>query len=100
MADADRQLLERWNFLRGYQNNWQTLVSVPQAEFRARRTAGVSSPRPTEMVEGIAVALLANYVFMELCTAKRDYLDPTLDLTMARAMARYMLDHDWPVIVG
>lgn len=100
MTEFDRRLLERRSFLEGYRNNWKSLVDPARAVFRATTWVAKSSPpRPDDLVEGIALALLTNEVFKQLCWS-REYPDEHLHLTFARAMARHILDSDWPVITA
>jgi hypothetical protein len=97
VAEADTQLLERWSLLKGYQNNWRSLISVAKAVYSAISKLSESPPRPDGLVLPVAIALLRSTVFKELCLS-REYADESLHFTFALAMAKHILDRDWLVL--
>jgi hypothetical protein len=91
--------LKGWSFLNDYGKNRNALIVVGMNTYRNLTLAGGVPPNGPSDVEGpLIAALLGSAVFRSLCYSKK-YARPTLHLSFARSMARYMLDNEWDVII-
>jgi hypothetical protein len=91
---VDHQSLSSWNFLVDYQKRRVGLINAARGAYAATTQLLGSQPSPAECVEALAAALLMTKPFADIIQNKL-HVNPSLHLTLARQMARLMLDNEW-----
>jgi hypothetical protein len=94
--------LNSWSWLRDYRANRATFIDFARILYQvfAKYAASASPPiGPDEMEGPLTVAIQTCDIFKHLCATKQ-HARPDLYPVFARLLAKYIIDHEWPIIIG
>jgi hypothetical protein len=96
----DLATLHSWSLFRSYRRNKMALLAVGKVTYQILKTHdGGSPPSATDMERPFAAALQVDNVFKAICGSK-GHANPSLHASFALAMARYILDVEWPAVTS
>jgi hypothetical protein len=96
----DLATLSSWSLLRSYQRNKAALLAVGKAVYQVLSLhSGGPPPSAIDMEQPLTAALRVNNVFKAICTSK-GHANPSLHAVFALALARYILDFEWPAVTS
>jgi hypothetical protein len=96
----DLAILNSWSLLRSYQRNRVALIAVGKAIYQAITIHGAGTPPSAiNLEQPFTAALRVDNVFKAICTSK-GHANPSLHVVFALAMARYILDLEWPAVTS
>lgn len=97
-TSKDLQTLSDWSFLIDYWNYHTQLMEVAKIVHRTVTKLLGGVPSAVDCEDSLASSLLATRVFAKMLASK-PHARPVLYLVFAKAMARHILDNDWPGII-
>jgi hypothetical protein len=80
-----------------YQSQKADLTAIAKVVYNAIEGAVGSAPNEAELEDALMLALLRSSVFAAM-VRRRPHINPMLYQGYASALARIMLDNDWPAI--